>query len=373
MNRGDLLARLAPYKGRESVIVHRQDAGDIMQGMEDWHRRYRRQYDTISAYFAGRTERETAKKIFDYLKTNVRYIIENDEKQTLKTPAAIIAQGHGDCKHYALFIGGILDSLAYLGIQRIPWAFRFASYKWYDSTPQHVFVVINPGTKNEIWIDPVLARFDQRKPYTAATDKKMALVGISGVSKSAEIGGIKDVLKKGGRVVLKVAAAPSRGAFLALVSLNVFQLAVKLNRTWETKPQDLKNWWAGLGGAINKLTDAIKKGVARRARRVGAIGLEPVSASTAALITAAAPVLTALIGLLRKQGIDTTELETAANIELNKRTQDVAGQYLQSDVLDAEQAASVAAELEPGGGGRNILIPVLVGGALLFFLTRRRR
>ena len=372
MNRNELLARLAPYRGQERTIVHRQDTGDIMQGMADWHKRYRRQYDAISHYFAGRTDRETARKIFDFLKGNVQYIIENDARQTLKTPAAIIAQGHGDCKHYALFTGGILDSLAHTGIQRIPWAFRYASYRWYDETPQHVFVVLNPGTKNEIWVDPVLSRFDQKKPYSHKIDTPMALVGISGVTR-AEIGAVKkERIRKGGKVILKVAAAPARGAFLALVSLNVFQLAVKLNRVWQTKPQDLKNWWAGLGGQINKLTDAVAKGVKRRERRMSGIG-EIVSASTAALITAAAPVLTAALGLLKRSDIDTTEIETAANVELNKRTQDAAGEYLTSDVLANEVADNTASELKDASGRRNLIIPVVAGGLLLLLLSRRRR
>ena len=134
----------------------------------------------------------------------------------------------------------------------------------------------------------------------------------------------------------------------------------------------MKNWWAGLGGQINKLTDAVAKGVKRRERRMSGIG-EIVSASTAALITAAAPVLTAALGLLKRSDIDTTEIETAANVELNKRTQEAAGEYLTSDVLANEVADNTASELKDASGRRNLIIPVVAGGLLLLLLSRRRR
>jgi len=371
MTRAELLGRLEPYRGDEKTIVAQQDTSDIMDGMTRWHKKYRGHYDAISALFLGTSDRDTARNVYDFLKRNVEYLIESDSRQTLKTPAAIIAQGHGDCKHYALFTGGILDSLASLGLQRIPWAFRFASYRWYDETPQHVFIVLNPGTKREIWVDPVLSRFDQRKHYTHAIDKKMALVGISGVTAPAQIGGLKDILKKGKQVVLKVAAAPSRGAFLGIVRLNVFGLANKLYTVWEKNPATLKNWWAGLGGEINKLTDVIESG--RKKPRVDpnggkAVGIDP---GTAAVIAAAAPVLTALIGLFRQNNIDTTDIQTAADFELNRRAQNAAGWELAPEIIDDARAQRVENELAIADTrGTNW---ALIGGAALvaFILLKK--
>jgi hypothetical protein len=158
----ELLRNLEPYRNIRQTIVENQGTGDIINGIQNWHKRYGHQYDAISKQFVGRTPRETRRNIFNFLKQNISYKIESENLQTLKTLAAIIAQGYGDCKHYALFIGGVLDSLTRQSIQRIPWAFRFASYSWFDETPGHVFVVMYPGTKNEIWIDPVLPAYDQK-------------------------------------------------------------------------------------------------------------------------------------------------------------------------------------------------------------------
>ena len=106
--------------------------------------------------------------------------------QTLRSPSAIVALP-GDCKSYALFANGVLDSLNRKGIFQVPLAFRFAGYKDTTREPQHVFAVMYPGTKKEIWIDPVLNRFNEKRQPSFYKDKKikMALIALSGVGYSA--------------------------------------------------------------------------------------------------------------------------------------------------------------------------------------------
>lgn len=370
MTRAELLGRLAPYRGTEKTLIQNQDTADIMAGIAEWHKRYGHHYDGISALFLGRDAKETARRVFDFLKGNVNYIIEGDDRQTLKTPAAIIAQGHGDCKHYSLFIGGILDSLARLGLQRTPWAFRFASYRWYDETPQHVFVVLNPGTRGEIWVDPVLSRFDQRKPYTHAIDKRMALVGISGVQAPAQMAGLKDILKKGKQVVLKVYAAPSRAAFLALVRLNVFGLANKLYTVWQRNPDNMKKWWGKLGGEINKLTDVIEAG--RKKPRTERNSAANAVGSVEGIIAAAAPVLVALIDLFKQNNIDPSEIQAAADFELNKRAQNAAGWEIAPDAFSEGRADAVRQELTDQAARPVPWGIIAAGGLLLFYALRKK-
>jgi hypothetical protein len=93
----------------------------------------------------------------------------------------------GDCKSYALFANGVLDSLNRKGILQVPLAFRFAGYKDNTREPQHVFAVMYPGTKKEIWIDPVLPRFNEKRQPSFYKDKKikMALIALSGVGYTA--------------------------------------------------------------------------------------------------------------------------------------------------------------------------------------------
>jgi len=171
----------------KKVISTDQTVTDIIDGILNTHYEYQDEYDKISNYFVGESELETARNIFNFLKSNVPYYIESNKNQTLRSPSAIVAMP-GDCKSYALFANGVLDSLNRKGIFQVPLAFRFAGYKDNTREPQHVFAVMFPGTKKEIWIDPVLPRFNEKRQPSFYKDKKikMALIALSGVNYSNE-------------------------------------------------------------------------------------------------------------------------------------------------------------------------------------------
>ena len=183
-----VLQKLAPFTNFKKVLIEDQSTGDIIQGILDNHNNYESQYDKISEMFIDDNEVETAKNIFKFLKDNVPYYVEPIEKQTLRSPSAIISIKEGaDCKSYASFINGIMSSLNRKGIFKVPLAYRFASYRYDTREPQHVFAVLYPGTKNEVWVDPVLNKFDQRKEPVFIKDKKikMALIAMSGTTNNS--------------------------------------------------------------------------------------------------------------------------------------------------------------------------------------------
>ena len=183
-----VLQKLAPFTNFKKVLIEDQSTGDIIQGILDNHNNYESQYDKISEMFIDDNEVETAKNVFKFLKDNVPYYVEPIEKQTLRSPSAIISIKEGaDCKSYSSFINGIMSSLNRKGIFKVPLAYRFASYRYDTREPQHVFAVLYPGTKNEVWVDPVLNKFDQRKEPVFIKDKKikMALIAMSGTTNNS--------------------------------------------------------------------------------------------------------------------------------------------------------------------------------------------
>jgi len=185
ISKNAVLQKLAPFTNFKKVLIDDQNTSDIVQGILDNHENYQNEYDKISEMFIGDNEVETARNVFDFLKQNVPYYVEPIEKQTLRSPSAILSMKQGaDCKSYASFINGIMNSLNRKGIFRVPLAYRFASYRYDTKEPQHVFAVLYPGTKNEVWVDPVLAKFDQRKEPVFIKDKKikMALIAMSGTA-----------------------------------------------------------------------------------------------------------------------------------------------------------------------------------------------
>lgn len=368
MNAGNLLGILTPYRAKIVKLVENQDTRDIVRNILIYHNLYRSEYDKISDKFIGKDPRQTLKNVFNFLKQNVSYKIESENRQTLKSPAAIIATGKttgSDCKNYALFIAGIAESLTRLKLQNIPITYRFASYKWYDEQPQHVFIVAFPNTNNEIWIDPVLDNFDEKKRYNHSIDKKMPLVGISGTQNDQAISGIKDFFKNVKNAVLTVAAAPARAAFLTLVSLNILKTAEKLRLAEKKHPADLQKWWQNLGGNYAKLREVIDKGMTRK--NVGQVG-EVLTLS--AIIAAASPVVIALVEFLKSHKIDHSELQGAGDAGIAQRANAAALPYDIEQAMN-EQQYQDGQNLTAGNKVPNI---ALIGGVALlaYFIMKKK-
>jgi hypothetical protein len=126
-----VLQKLEPFANFKKVLIEDQNTSDIIQGILDNHNNYEKEYDKISEMFIGDNEVETAKNVFKFLKDNVPYYVEPIEKQTLRSPSAIISIKEGaDCKSYASFINGIMSSLNRKGIFKVPLSYRFASYRY---------------------------------------------------------------------------------------------------------------------------------------------------------------------------------------------------------------------------------------------------
>jgi hypothetical protein len=397
MNSSFLLQKLTPYRKQMHLIKRNQSVNDIMAAIKKAHEQYQDEYKKIAVYFWGGSKRKTGQKIWNYLKTNVPYKAEPDNFQTIKSPAAIIATGmngtlSNDCKNYALFTAGILQALNDMGY-KIPYSFRFASYNMFDNTPGHVFVVIDPG-KNEIWVDPVLSSFNQKKQYTHSIDQNM-MYSISGIgqtrkqkrqakreTRKAAGKTLGQKLKKAGRGVLTVAAVVPRNSFLALVKLNVMGLATRLKIAKEQKQGSLIHMWEGLGGRAQNLFTAIDQG-AKKKRILGIDDMatvgEPVTVSS--LVASASVIIAKVVDWMNKNGIKTDDLKRlAANAVNNKIQQTIAKQEANqyADGVETENEVENITNpdgTEPGGTGSDLkryLPLVLIGGAGLYFLTRKK-
>ena len=414
----NLLANLKPFANKSHILVNDQQVSDIITGLLNTHNQYKSEYDKIASSFKGRTDKETGKKIYTFLKNNVKYVIEPDSRQTLKSPAAILYTGKttgSDCKNYSLFTGGILSALNRMGAN-IKWCYRFASYRMFDKMPHHVFVVINPNTANEIWVDAVLPKFNLKKQYYYKTDKKvndMALVAVAGIgapkkrqekkaakkaAKPAKKAARKELLKKkatklkasikkAGKVTLKFAAAPVRNSFLLLVKLNFKNLAGKLQKGIDKAPDKIKTFWENAGGSYKTLTIAVGQGINKKA--IGVIGMQigvaPVPAAAAAVT--AAPLLVKVASVLKSIGIDSEtiidfaadKLKQVANDKLEQVNEQAKEetQAVKEETKETAQALDKASETteetNTGGGiNKTLLIGGAVGVAALLFLTRKK-
>ena len=177
-----IISRTRPFQDNVEVLVEEQGTNDIIQAILTYHLEDKRDYDKICMLFDADSAEEIGYNIWTFLRKNVRNVTESEELQTIRTPGALVSTGKtwgADCKNYSLFAGGVIDALNRRGAG-IDWCYRFASYKFFKPSPYHVFVVMFPGSDDEIWIDAVLSQFDYKKWPTHFKDKKM-LARVSGM------------------------------------------------------------------------------------------------------------------------------------------------------------------------------------------------
>lgn len=165
-----ILDRLPKYRNEWVTIMQRQAVPDIMRSMFEAHAQFRSYYDKIGAYFLGNTLAQTCDNLYNFCRENIRYREESEEWQTTALPTGILVRGFGDCKHYAAFIAGCLAAIERAEGVTIDWCYCFASYKWTQPTPYHVFVVVRDEDGAEIWVDPTPGAYG-KQPVWIVTKK----------------------------------------------------------------------------------------------------------------------------------------------------------------------------------------------------------
>jgi hypothetical protein len=148
-----LIGKLPPYQDQWILVNDDQDVKDIIKEILRRHKQFAGYYDLIALYFDKNTTQQICDELYNFCLSNIRYDEEKDTRQTTAIPAGILIRGKGDCKHYASFIGGVLDGINRLTGKKIDWCYRFASYRLFDTTPHHVFIVVKDKGE-ELWIDP---------------------------------------------------------------------------------------------------------------------------------------------------------------------------------------------------------------------------
>lgn len=328
MNVTAMLGRLSPYRGNVETATYRQGTKDIIREIEKCHHEHAAEYDKIADQFSRNSPPEIAGALWKFLKTNVRYSVEPADRQSVKSPAAILASGKyksgNDCKHYALFAGGILDALRRKG-KNIEYVYRFVNYRLLETDPQHVFIVLKHNGR-EIWIDPVLDSFNEKKPYINGIDKKiksgkMPVYKISGIEEfdvvenygmpsigrrprrtKAEKQTVRTERKerrktrreeKGSlltRTIVRGGLVVPRNAFLKLVALNALNMGVKLNENLKNPAtrEKMRRKWVKLGGKFDVLITNIARGVEKYKKKNPAYIGATISPQFAQAVSAAA-------------------------------------------------------------------------------------
>lgn len=155
------------------------DTNDIVAEVIKCYNLNHAQAAKLAAQLQGSNLKQTCSNIWHFIKNNVRYKIDPEGYQWVRTPSRLVADGEGDCKSFSVLAASCLKCLG------VTPTFRFTSYNS-SPTPTHVYVVVKQKQGKEIIIDAVINGFNTQKPYTHKKDITMAKIAtLSGVTEDS--------------------------------------------------------------------------------------------------------------------------------------------------------------------------------------------
>lgn len=394
------------FAGLKERISGDADNADLRKAIMDALPTAIEQTKDIAPYFKATNERETAKRIFDFLKRRVKYKAD-DYRQVIQLPSAILRPGAiADCKSLSLFTASILQNLG------IPWHFVLTSYNE-TPIPGHIYVQTDSG----IIIDVVWGKFDsEKKPkykYKMNYGEKCAGLGAlepigildkfrANVKEKAQQfkGYVKEKAQDIGGAAKTAALAPGRNLFLILVKNNLDGLANKLQKIDQGK---LRTLWNKVGGNWTVLTKNINQGASKRSKRLGLLaklkkiginGMSGDAGQDAAIISACTAAGSAVGSLIPGAGTAAGALYGGSLGSVLVAMKEIIPAMTKQTTAAEEQPGNeldknLDTETEdtgtdtPGGGstqkpdsGKNTMLivgGVIAAGALIYFLTKKKK
>ena len=376
-------ANYPSFQGIDVTYRSQADNKDIRDLLVKLVPKAKAQMVEFSKQFKGRTNKETCKKIFDYIKSNFTYVADGGE-QVIKLPSALLKKRVGDCKSYSLFTASILENL------KIPYKFVYTSYN-NNPIPAHVYVVTEDGCI----IDAVYGIFNaEKKPtyrYTQDMNVRyMAGIGANCTSCNSDGMGKVTIINKDKRQQIKrtaqfgfdkfksAAFVGGRAVLLGLIKGNYDGIATKMQKVDTNK---LKNDWTRVGGDYSALTNAIKEGASKPAKKLGLLGklksllkkkgIQGIGATDVGAIQAAiVAVATAVGSAIPAAGTAAGASVGAVLAELYPTILDVVKQTPASEEEVVIAPAATPADSTSFNFGS--LLPIIaIGGAVYYFATKK--
>lgn len=295
------------------------------------------------------------RRLFDFVCRNVKYQLDKEGKEDVYRPSTTIVNGKGDCKKMTVIIASVLKAVGiepyikhvfyngenYTHVYVIVPYPNLKNYIVLDPVNDckfneevsyleaNIFDLkgnrmdlytgykkpTNPGFMDHLYMGAKSIEDDMNfitgcscstmgANQSVATFNQIFEESISGDpiqtgkkhrSKEERKKKRQELLHKITNVVKKVGVAPTRGAFLVLVRMNVLKLASQLAAGWNKDPKAIEDLWTGLGGNVDELKKTI---VAGSGQNVSGMGQ-----GVAAVIATATPIILAVLAKLKKLGV----------------------------------------------------------------------
>lgn len=167
---------IAPSENKRKIFIVEGDTDDIIFAITEADKESAKFVTRLAPILRGTTQLQTCKNVFDFVHQQIRYVIDGDKEQIIKSPSQTINTGFADCKSMSVLIGALLKNLG------IGFKYRFTTYtpsRAKDKLVSHVYVV----TLSNIIIDPVWGIFNSEKRYLYKKDIMPEVSYIAGIGR----------------------------------------------------------------------------------------------------------------------------------------------------------------------------------------------
>jgi len=155
---------IMPSPGEVTTLTENADMARIIAAIMDADELSKPFTAKFARFLQGRTDDETLNNIWDFVKTEIRYVRDQPGNEVVKSPGQLWKSREGDCKSFSIFIGSILNNLGYA------YKYRVAIYS--PLTPQqgHIYPVVILPDGEEVVVDAVHTRYNDEAKYYKAWD-----------------------------------------------------------------------------------------------------------------------------------------------------------------------------------------------------------
>lgn len=173
---------ILPSPGEVTTVTENADMAKIIATIMDADERSKPFTAQFAHYLKGRNDYETLGNIWNFVKTEIRYVRDRPGDEVVKSPGQLWKSREGDCKSFSIFIGSILNNLGY------NYKYRVAIYSALTPQQGHIYPVAILPDGEEVVVDAVHTRFDDQAPYYKAWDYIPGTTGRKPVSSISGIG-----------------------------------------------------------------------------------------------------------------------------------------------------------------------------------------
>jgi hypothetical protein len=260
------ISAIPAFQNRMASVKQDADNSDIRAALENAVPLAVKQTKALAPSFKGKSEKETCKKIHDFLMT-LGYKADGND-QNIKLPSALLKSKVADCKSYSLFTSAILTNLG------IPHSLVYTSYDPNQPIPAHVYVTTNSGCIIDAVWTKAGGKYGTEKKPNFKYIRPMNVNYLSGVGSYRGIGetAIQRLAREAKEKAAKIAAGAKsiglsipRQIILGMYSLNIDGLASKA----QNSKAPLETSWKKVGGDPAALFAAIRDGASKPVKKLG--------------------------------------------------------------------------------------------------------